>query len=91
MVVGDQTTGRDHGGISVQPDLPAVDPLEPVRDAQASSGLVSRMANRKPSAALYIMAAIAIAAIIWTTIGAPHVSLKTVKQKHQYAGRVAVP
>ncbi len=49
------------------------------------------MANRKPSAALYIMAAIAIAAIIWTTIGAPHVSLKTVKQKHQYAGRVAVP
>jgi len=47
--------------------------------------------NRKPRAVPTIVAAVAIAAAIWSTIGAPHDSLKTVKQKQQYAGRVAVP
>jgi hypothetical protein len=47
------------------------------------------MENRKPSAAPYVLAAVAIAAVIWTTMGAPHHGLKTVKQ--QYAGRVVVP
>ena len=47
------------------------------------------MENRKPGATPYLLAAVAIAAVIWATMGAPHHSLKTVKQ--QYAGRVVVP
>jgi hypothetical protein len=46
------------------------------------------MENRKPGAASYVMAAVVIAAAIWTTMGAPHDSFKTVKQ---YAGRIAAP
>jgi hypothetical protein len=50
--------------------------------------MVSLMENRKPSVAPYIVAAAVIAATIWTVAGAPHDSLKTVKQ---YAGHVAAP
>jgi hypothetical protein len=46
------------------------------------------MDSRKPNAAPYILAAVAIAATIWTAMGVPHDSPRTVKQ---YAGRVAVP
>jgi hypothetical protein len=46
------------------------------------------MDRGKPTAIPYIMAAVAIAAAIWITMGVPHDSLKTVKQ---YAGRVVVP
>jgi hypothetical protein len=85
----DQTTGFDHVGISLQPDLLPVLPVKLARDAQASSCRVGLMENRKPSATPYLLAAVAIAVVIWTTMGAPHHSLKTVKQ--QYAGRVVVP
>jgi hypothetical protein len=76
-------------GISLQPDLLPVLPVKLARDAQASSCRVGLMENRKPSATPYLLAAVAIAAVIWTTMGAPHHSPKTVKQ--QYAGRVVVP
>jgi hypothetical protein len=51
------------------------------------------MENRKPSAAPYLVAAVAIAAVIWTTMGAPQDGLKTVKQQYagRNAGRVVVP
>jgi hypothetical protein len=78
-------------GISFQPDLSSVHPVQSVRDTQASSGLVRRMENRKPGAVPYIVAAVAIAATIWTTIGTPQDGLKTDKQKQHHAGRIAVP
>jgi hypothetical protein len=49
------------------------------------------MENRKPGAVPYIVAAVAIAATIWTTIGTPQDGLKTDKQKQHHAGRIAVP
>jgi hypothetical protein len=71
----DPTTEFDHVGISFQPDLSSVHPVQSVRDAQASSGPLRRV--RKPGAVPYIVAATAIATAIWTTIGAPHDGLKT--------------